>query len=220
MNNLKNLEKKRRIGYDLLSEVEKLFPNASTELENWSTPFQFLVCIILSAQATDKQVNKVTKDLFAKYPDSISLSNANIEELRDTIGSINFFNNKAKFLIAISHELSEKYEGIPPKTLSKLIELPGVGYKTANVFLNDLYKANQGIAVDTHVKRVARMYGLTKESDLEKISHDLEKLYDKKDWYKVNSTFVLYGRYILKAKKPDMERVVLKEYLLDSIGEK
>lgn len=206
--------RKKELAYRLLLEVEKLFPNASTELENWSTPFQFLVCIILSAQATDKQVNKVTRDLFTKYPDSFSLSKANIEELKNTIGSINFFNNKAKFLIAMSHELSNKYKGIPPKTLTKLIELPGVGYKTANVFLNDLYHANQGIAVDTHVSRVARMYGLTAESNPTKISHDLEKLYPKKDWYKVNSTFVLYGRYVLKAKRPDMERVVLKEYLV------
>jgi endonuclease-3 len=98
--------------------------------------------------------------------------------------------------------------------LPELLKLPGVGYKTANVFLNDLYQSNQGIAVDTHVSRIARMYGLTTETNLEKISHDLEKLYDKKDWYKVNTTFVLYGRYILKAKKPDWERVVLKEYLV------
>lgn len=114
----------------------------------------------------------------------------------------------------MSRVLNEEYEGEPPKDLDKLQELPGVGYKTANVFLNDLYMANQGIAVDTHVGRVAKMYGLTKENDATKIAHDLEKLYKKSDWYRVNSTFVLYGRYILKAKKPDMERVVLKEYLV------
>ena len=99
------------------------------------------------------------------------------------------------------------------KSIEKLVKLPGVGYKTANVFLNDRYKANQGIAVDTHVLRVARAYGLTKNTNPTRVAHDLEKLYPKKDWYKVNSTFVLYGRYILKAKKPDMDKVVLKDYL-------
>ena len=107
-----------------------------------------------------------------------------------------------------------QYDGEPPKDLQKLQTLPGVGYKTANVFLNDLYQLNQGIAVDTHVGRVARSYGLTKETDPTKIAHDLEKLYKKEDWYKVNSLFVLYGRYILKAKKPDMDKVVLKDYLI------
>ncbi len=205
---------KKVLANRLLEEISSIFPEPKTELENWKTPFQFLVCIILSAQATDKQVNKVTKELFKKYPDAKSLSNADIRDLKDTIGSINFFNNKAKFLISMSRVLNEEYEGEPPKDLDKLQELPGVGYKTANVFLNDLYMANQGIAVDTHVGRVAKMYGLTKENDATKIAHDLEKLYKKSDWYRVNSTFVLYGRYILKAKKPDMERVVLKEYLV------
>ncbi len=110
--------------------------------------------------------------------------------------------------------VNDRYQGEPPKTLLELQTLPGVGYKTANVFLNDLYHSNQGIAVDTHVGRVAKSYGLTKETDPTKIAHDLEKLYPKDDWYKVNSLFVLYGRYILKTKKPDWEKVVLKEYLV------
>ena len=206
--------KKRELANLLLGEVEKLFPQASTELENWSTPFQFLVCIMLSAQTTDKQVNKITEGLFKKYPDSKALSLASLEELQHTLGSINYYRTKAKHLIEMSKIVEVVYKGQPPVSLSKLLKLPGVGYKTANVFLNDLYKSNQGIAVDTHVARVARMYGLTKETDLEKISHDLEKLFKKEDWYKVNSTFVLYGRYILKAKKPDMQKAVLKEYLV------
>lgn len=205
---------KKEVANLLLSEVEKLFPRASTELENWSTPFQFLVCIILSAQTTDKQVNNVTKGFFKKYPDSKAFSLASLDELQYTLRGINYYKTKAKHLIEMSKIVEVVYKGEPPASLSKLLELPGVGYKTANVFLNDLYKSNQGIAVDTHVARVARMYGLTKETNLEKISHDLEKLYKKKDWYKVNSTFVLYGRYILKAKKPDLSRVVLKEYLM------
>ena len=205
---------KKSIAVRLLLEVEKIFPQAKTELENWSTPFQFLVCIMLSAQTTDKQVNKVTDKLFSKYPTPLALSKANIEDIQNTLQGINYFRTKAKHIIEMSNILQKKYKGEPPKTLPELIKLPGVGYKTANVFLNDLYKANQGIAVDTHVLRVARLYGLTTNTDPTKVSHDLENLYPKDNWHKVNTLLVLYGRYILKAKKPDMDKVVLKEYLV------
>ncbi|KKP92359.1 MAG: Endonuclease III, partial [candidate division WS6 bacterium GW2011_GWC1_36_11] len=142
------------------------------------------------------------------------LANAKYEDVEHTVQGINYFKTKAKHIIELAKMVDERYNGEPPKTLVELQTLPGVGYKTANVFLNDLYHSNQGIAVDTHVSRVAKSYGLTKETDPTKIAHDLEKLYPKDDWYKVNSLFVLYGRYILKAKKPDWEKVVLKEYLV------
>lgn len=205
---------RKDLARELLSKVEKLFPEAITELQNWETAFQFLICILLSAQTTDKQVNKVTKNLFKLYPNAKLLAKADLQKVEHTIGGINYFKTKARHIIESARIIDLKYNGEPPKDLEKLQELPGVGYKTANVFLNDLYRANKGIAVDTHVKRVARAYGLSKETDPIRISHDLEKLYPKKDWYKVNSTFVLYGRYILKAKKPDEEKVVLKEYLV------
>lgn len=206
--------KKKELAGLLLSETEKLFPEAISELRNWKSDFQFLVCVVLSAQTTDKQVNKVTGELFKKYPNPKSLAKADLDDVKNTLGGINYFNTKSERIIKLAKIIEEKYDGKVPKDLNKLIELPGVGYKTANVFLNDLYQANQGIAVDTHVMRVARSYGLTKNTDPTKVAHDLERLYPKKDWYKVNSTFVLYGRYILKAKKPDMNRVVLKEYLV------
>ena len=206
---------KREIARQLLEEIEKVFPNAKTELENWDTPFQFLICIVLSAQTTDKQVNKVTKELFNKLPDASRTSKVNVSDIEDMIKSVNYFRTKAKHIKKLSEILEKDFNGEPPKNLNQLVILPGVGYKTANVFLNDLYQANQGIAVDTHVARVAKSYGLTREKDANKIAKDLEDLYPKKDWYKVNSSFVLYGRYILKAKKPDMEKVVLKKYLID-----
>lgn len=205
---------KKELAMQLLLKVEELFPEAETELENWETPFQFLLCVALSAQTTDKQVNKVTGELFSKYPDAISLSKADIEDVKNTLGGINYYKTKSERVIKISKILSEEYGGEPPRDLKKLQKLPGVGYKTANVFLNDLYRENQGIAVDTHVMRVARSYGLTKESDPTKIAHDLEKLYPKEYWYRVNSIFVLYGRYILKARNPDWERVVLRDMLI------
>jgi len=204
---------KKELAMKLLLEVEKLFPNASTELKNWKTPFQFLLCIVLSAQTTDKQVNRVTKKLFRKYPDAKSLSQANLKDVEDTLGGINYYKTKSNRIIEISKILSEQYGGEPPRDLKKLQKLPGVGYKTANVFLNDLYKENRGIAVDTHVMRVALKYGLSKGSDPTQIAHDLERLYPVQDWHKVNSVFVLYGRYVLKARKPDWDRVVLKSEL-------
>lgn len=204
---------RKEVANRLLEEVGRIYPNAKSELINWSTPFQFLICIMLSAQTTDKQVNKVTKKFFEQYPDPRHLSSARLETVVDTLGGINYFRTKATHIIETSKILEEKYGGEPPKTVKELQTLPGVGYKTANVFLNDLYQSNEGVAVDTHVARVARLYGLTQETDPTKIAHDLEKIYNRRDWYKVNSLFVLYGRYILKAKKPDMDKVVLKDYL-------
>ena len=208
---------RKTLAHKLLSEVEQIYPEAKTELSNWSTAFQFLICIVLSAQTTDKQVNKVTGKLFEKYPTPLKLSLAKESDVQDTLRGINYFNTKSRNIIKAAKIIHEQFNDEPPKSIKELQTLPGVGYKTANVFLNDLYKANQGIAVDTHVARVAKMYGLTKKSDPTKIAKDLEKLYPKKDWYKVNSSFVLYGRYILKAKKPDMDKVVLKEYLVIAI---
>lgn len=199
---------KGELAYELLLEIEKIYPNPKSELVNWNTPFQFLVCIMLSAQTTDIQVNKVTKNLFQKYSNAKEMANSDINDIKDTIGSINFFNNKAKHIIGMSKIIDKEYEGVPPKDLVKLQQLPGVGYKTANVFLNDLYQLNQGVAVDTHVLRVARAYGLSKNTNPDKVAKDLEKIYKKEDWYKVNSLFVLYGRYIFKAKNPDIERII------------
>jgi len=205
---------KRELAQKLLKEIEKIYPDAKTELANWNTPFQFLICIVLSAQTTDKQVNKVTEKLFKKYPTAKDLGDAKLKDIENILKSINYFRTKSKHIKELSKILEKDFNGIPPKDVEKLIILPGVGYKTANVFLNDLYHLNQGVAVDTHVARVARAYGLTKKRDADKIAKDLEKIFKKEDWYKVNSSFVLYGRYILKAKNPDMDRVVLKKSLL------
>ncbi len=189
---------KREKAMKVLNDIEQMFPEASTELENWETPFQFLICIILSAQTMDKQVNKVTGKLFNKYPDAKSLSTADIEDVKKLVNSINYYKTKAKHIIQTAEILNKEYKGNPPKDVEKLQELPGVGYKTANVFLNDMYEANQGIGVDTHVRKVAKKYGLTKYDDPEKIAKDLEKIYPREVWYKINRLFVLYGRYKMK----------------------
>lgn len=189
----------------LLQYAKELFPDAKTELENWKTPFQFLVCVVLSAQATDKGVNKVTKKLFKKYPTPESLSKASLTSVTEQIKSINYFNSKAKHIIDLAKILVSKYNSAPPKTVSKLINLPGVGYKTANVFINVIYpELCQGIAVDTHVDRVVKRFGLIENEKLSatKVAKELESIYNKEDWKEINATFVLFGRYFCKAKKP------------------
>ena len=187
--------RKKEKAYLLLSKLEEMFPNAQTELRNWSTPFQFLVCIILSAQTTDKQVNKVTEKLFQIYPDGYTMSLASVKDIEGYISSINYYHTKAKNIKKMSEIIVREYNGEVPTSLEALLKLPGVGYKTANVFLNDLYQSNQGIAVDTHVKKTALKYGLTKNTDPNRIAKDLERIYDREDWYKINRYFVLYGRY-------------------------
>ena len=179
----------------LLLKLEEMYPNAQTELKNWSTPFQFLVCIMLSAQTTDRQVNKVTGKLFEIYPDGYTISLASPLEIEMYISSVNYYHTKAKHIQKMSEIITREYSGEIPLSLDKLLLLPGVGYKTANVFLNDLYQLNQGIAVDTHVKKTAIKYKLTKNTEPNKIAKDLERLYKQEDWYKINRYFVLYGRY-------------------------
>ena len=190
--------RKKERAHLLLLKLEKMYPNAQTELQNWSTPFQFLVCIMLSAQTTDRQVNKVTGKLFEIYPDGYTMSLASPFEIEKYISSVNYYHTKAKHIQKMSEIITREYSGEIPLSLDKLLLLPGVGYKTANVFLNDLYQLNQGIAVDTHVKKTAIKYKLTKNTDPNKIAKDLERLYNKKEWYKINRYFVLYGRYDFK----------------------
>lgn len=186
----------------VFDEIKKLYPNPKTELKNWSTDFQFLVCVMLSAQTTDIQVNKVTKKLFESFSDIESFSNAKASDVENLVSSLNFYKTKSKHLIQTSQILLKDYDSKIPMFEKDLVKFPGVGKKTANVFLNELFQSNQGIAVDTHVARVAQRLGLSNEVSPSKISLDLEKLYLKKDWYLINSMFVLFGRYICKAKKP------------------
>ena len=205
---------KKQLANKLLEEILCLFPSPKTELTNWHSDFQFLVCIILSAQTTDRQVNVVTKGLFNRYPTPIELSQARENDVAKIISGVNYYHTKSKYIIKTSQIIIKDYDGEVPRTIEELVKLPGVGYKTANVFLNDMYHSNQGIAVDTHVKRIARAYGLTKEEDPTKIAHDLENLFPKEKWCLVNTAFVLYGRYIFKSRNPVTDKFVLKEYIV------
>ena len=162
-----------------------------------------LVAVVLSAQCTDKAVNKTTSALFKKYKKPSCFANANPREFERELSSIPFFRNKARHIIAAASTVSREHGGKIPKTATELTRLPGVGYKTAHVILGELYGHWEGIPTDTHVKRFAYRFDLSDNRDLKKISHDLEKLVPKRDWKYVNNGFVLYGRYICPARKHD-----------------
>ncbi|MEK7509363.1 MAG: endonuclease III [Patescibacteria group bacterium] len=182
--------------------LKRAYPKPKSELKH-RTPFQFVVAVVLSAQCTDKAVNKVTETLFKKCTSAKDFAEANPATFQKEISSIPFFRNKAKHIIRAAIILCKNYGGIIPQNAHDLQKLPGIGYKTAHVILGELYDIWEGIPTDTHVKRFARKFDLTDKSDLSKISKDLEALIPKKDWKYVNNGLVLYGRYICKAHKHD-----------------
>ncbi len=189
----------------ILELLKKRFPSPKTELENWSTPFQFLVCVILSAQATDKGVNKITKELFEKFPDIENYLEADPEVLAQTVKSINYYKTKAKRIIDAALYVKKEYGGKLPKEIGKLIKIPGIGRKSANVILNEVFNLSQGVVVDTHVTRVSQRLGLTTkddQKDAEKIEQELINIIPPGEWQFYSGAAVLLGRYICKAKKP------------------
>lgn len=195
-------EERKARAKKIVSFLKKKYPNPKTEL-NYKTPFQLVVAVLMSAQCTDKVVNRVTEPLFKKYKTAKDFANADLKTLQKEISSVTFFNNKAKAIIAAAKIVDGTFKGKVPKTVEELITLPGVAYKTANVVLGELYDMWEGIPTDTHVKRFAYRFDLTDHTDLFKISKDLEALVPKKDWRFVNNGFVLYGRYICKANMHD-----------------
>jgi endonuclease-3 len=180
--------------------LKKMYPQPKTELA-YRFPFQLVVAVILSAQCTDKLVNKVTALLFKKYKTPKDFAKAKPGMLTREISRVSFYRNKAKHIIAAAKMLEKDFGGVIPQDAQQLQKLPGVGYKTAHVILGELYDMWDGIPTDTHVKRFARKFDLTDATDLKKISHDLEALISRKDWKYVNNGFVLYGRYVCKANR-------------------
>jgi endonuclease-3 len=186
----------------IVSYLKKAYPVPESELVH-HTPFQFLVSVIMSAQCTDKTVNRVTATLFKKYKTPKDFAKAKLGTFTKEISSVTFYRNKAKAIIGAAKVIQEKYKGEVPQTEAELVELPGIGYKTAHVILGELYNTWEGIPTDTHVKRFAKRFDLTDNDDLTKISKDLEALIPKKDWKFVNNGLVLYGRYVCPARPHD-----------------
>jgi len=202
--NKKELERRAR-ARKIVAYLKRTYPTPKSEL-NHTTSFQFVVAVMLSAQCTDKAVNKVTESLFKKYKTPRDFAKANPKVFEKEISSIPFFRNKAKHARAAAKMVVEDFGGIVPKSAEELITLPGVAYKTAHVVLGELYDEWEGIPTDTHVKRFARRFDLSDNSDLKKISHDLERLVPKKDWKYVNNGLVLYGRYVCPARPHECEK--------------
>ncbi|NLL71910.1 MAG: endonuclease III [Clostridiales bacterium] len=175
------------------------------------TPWQLLIATILSAQCTDERVNQVTKVLFKKYPSLEDFAKADQKELEQDIYSTGFYKNKAKNIIAATQKLLSEYNGIVPKDIDKLTDLPGVGRKTANVIRGNIYK-EPSIVVDTHVKRVSNRLGLTKEEDPVKIEFDLMRILPKEQWIPYNLQIITHGRSICSARKPKCEQCFLQEF--------
>lgn len=186
----------------IVAYLKRAYPAPKSEL-SYATPFQFVVAVILSAQCTDKAVNKLTATLFRKYRTAADFARADSATFTKEISSIPLFRNKAKAIVGAAKEIQTRYAGGIPRTEKELVALPGIGYKTAHVILGELYGIWEGIATDTHVKRFARRFDLTDQTDLTKISKDLETLIPKKDWKYVNNGLVLYGRYVCPARQHD-----------------
>jgi len=186
------------------------YPNPTCELE-YSTPFQLLVAVVLSAQCTDKRVNMVTKVLFEKYPTALDLDLANIEDIQDIIKPCGFYHNKAKAIKSLSHDIVHKFGNKFPKNKKQLKTLAGVGEKTANVVVSLVYNS-PAIAVDTHVFRVSNRLGLANANTPEKTQKQLEQVLNKKDWSKSHYALVLHGRYVCKAIKPKCSECCFNKY--------
>lgn len=192
----------------LVRVLKRAYPDVRTELV-YETPFQLVAAVMLSAQCTDKAVNKVTATLWKKYKTIDDFASARLSTFTNEISSIPFFRNKAKAIITSARLIRDEFGGVIPRTEHELITLPGIAYKTAHVVLGELYDIWEGIPTDTHVKRFAHRFELSSHHDLKKISKDLEALIPKKDWKYVNNGFVLYGRYVCPARPHPCEAHLL-----------
>jgi len=188
----------------LIAIFIKTYPKATIALE-YKTPFQLLVVTILSAQSTDKQVNKISPALFSRYRTIKDLAQAKLPELEKYVHSTGFYRNKAKNIKGAAQRILENFKGKVPKTMEELKTLPGVARKTANIVLSNGYGINVGIAVDTHVLRLSKRLGFSKHSDPVKVENDLMELFPKNLWGKINHLLVRHGRTVCDAKKPKCE---------------
>ncbi len=187
--------------FDLLHEE---YPDAHCELD-FENPFQLAVATILSAQTTDVRVNEVTPELFRRYPDAPSLASAQQEDVEEIIRSTGFFRNKAKNIIGFARGVVERHDGVVPRSMDELASLPGVGRKTANVILGNAFGIDEGVVVDTHVKRLADRLGFTTESTPEKVERDLMAIFPKDRWTLLSHLLIWHGRRVCDARKPRCE---------------
>jgi endonuclease III len=178
------------------------YPGAMKGPRRGGNPFQVLIITILSAQTTDRQVDGIAPSLFSRFPAPGSLARAKVREVEEIIHSTGFFHVKARNIIAASRVLAKDFGGKVPRTMEELLTLPGVGRKTANIVLSHAFGVQEGIAVDTHVRRIARRIGLSDEADPDRIERDLTSFYPREIWGTVNTLFIAHGRTLCTARKP------------------
>jgi len=193
---------------EIIRRLKREYPELKTALK-FNNPFELLVATVLSAQATDIHVNKVTENLFKKYKSIKDYANVPLETLQKDVSSINFYRTKAKNIRESAKMIIQNFTSKVPATMEELITLPGVARKTANIILSGAYGINEGIAVDTHVKRLANRLGLTKNEDPVKIEKDLMELTPKAEWGNLSHLLIFHGRKICQAKKPNHKECVL-----------
>jgi endonuclease-3 len=186
---------------ETIARLKSAYPEARTALD-WSNPLELLVATILSAQTTDVRVNAVTPNLFAKYPTAADYAGADPTELEEDIRPTGFFRNKAKSLRGMARALADDHGGEVPRTMDELVALPGVGRKTANVVLGNAFGIDEGVVVDTHVRRLSNRLGFTTQNDPEKIERDLMQTVPNRDWTVFSHLLILHGRSVCKARKP------------------
>jgi endonuclease-3 len=201
-------EKKRTL--EIIKRLKKEYPEAKTALK-FGSPFELLAATILSAQTTDALVNRVTEGFFKKYMTVKDFARAPLEELQENVKAVNFYRNKAKNIKSCAEIIMSRHNGEVPRTMAELVELPGVARKTANIVLWSAFGIGEGIAVDTHVKRLAFRLGLTGHADPVKIERDLMALVPQKEWGNVSNLLILHGRKVCQAKKPMHDKCVVAD---------
>jgi endonuclease-3 len=202
------LEPKER-ALKIIELLEKEHPDAKVAL-HYSNPLELLVATMLSAQSTDETINKVTKTLFKKYTKPEDYANTDLKELEQDIRSTGFYHNKARNL-QNSAKMLVKYHSQVPKTMEELVKLPGVARKTANIVLTNAYGVVAGVAVDTHVRRLAQRLGLSENNDPNKIEKDLMRIVPKDKWMRITDLLIFHGRRVCTAKKPNCAGCVLNK---------
>lgn len=204
------MNKKERAA-EVLFRLKQEYSPEKGDFILWSNHLELVVGTVLSAQCTDVRVNTVTRELFKTYTTAQDYADAPLATLEKEIGSVTYFRSKSKYLKRIGELLVEKHGGEVPSTMEELIELPGVGKKTASLIMAKAFGKLEGVAVDTHVRRLAPRLGLTTEDDPTKISHDLEKIVDREDWLNINEYLIVHGRAICAPRTPKCGDCVLQD---------
>ncbi len=200
----------KRYAMKVVRRLCRAYPEATCSLR-FSNPVELLVATILSAQCTDERVNLVTEDLFSKYRNAADFARAGLRQLERDIQSTGFFRNKAKSIKGSCRTLIEQYEGETPRQLEQLVELPGVGRKTANVVLGTAMGITSGVVVDTHVGRISRRLGLSEQKNAEKVEQDLMQRIPRREWIALSHRMIQHGRRCCTARKPDCDQCPLAD---------